>query len=685
MDWMLAIGEFWLSRLGWLAGLALLFCIIGGLMPCNPGMYWWKDLRAVATDFVYWFIVPLFLRICRTLMLIAGVVLFFGGREPQFLPVQQLPLWQQCLGILLTQDILLYALHRIFHTHWAWSFHAIHHSPTVLDWMSTTRFHPVNNLLTFSVADVAVLLLGFSPAALIVLAPFNTLYSALVHANLNWTFGPFRYVFASPVFHRWHHTTREEGLNKNFASTFPILDVVFGTFYMPAGRLPDQFGIGDPEFPESFWGQFLHPFRRKTSVGAGSGGSAITGWIRRRPVAAALMAMGVMVAVGLLSRAVYVTAQLAARNEQLATEIEQARSHQLQAQTAQHAFQLELARRAWAENDLVRATALLDESDRSFPQTAEQRQLHDLCQRKCLSLTGHMGAVLSVAISADGQRLVSGGEDGSVKVWDAATRQAQLTLTGHTGPVYSVALSPDGHHLVSGSKDKTLRVWDLPAGQLKLTLTGHTGAVLSVAISADGQRVVSGSADLSVRVWDTTTGHELPTLTGDRGAAPVVAMSADGRRIVSARSWTAKLWDAQTGQEQFVLAGHTDLVYGVALSPDGQRLVSGSFDKRVKMWDALTGQAQLTLTGHAGPVYSVALSADGKRIISGSKDQTVKVWDTATGQATLTLKGHTDSVTSVAISADGKRIVSSSRDGTIKVWDAEKCAVHEPADLARQD
>ena len=87
----------------------------------------------------------------------------------------------------------------------------------------------------------------------------------MVHANLNWTFGPLRYVFASPVFHRWHHTTEAEGIDKNFASTFPLLDVIFGTFYMPPGRLPVQFGTGEDSIPEDFWGQFLHPFRKNSS------------------------------------------------------------------------------------------------------------------------------------------------------------------------------------------------------------------------------------------------------------------------------------------------------------------------------------------------------------------------------------------------------------------------------------
>ena len=123
--------------------------------------------------------------------------------------------------------------------------------------------HVLNLLLSFILADVVVLLLGFSPEALLILAPFNIVYSSMVHANLNWTFGPLRFVFASPVFHRWHHTAEGTGINKNFAPTFPVLDLLFGTFYMPPGEVPQHFGNGDHEYPEDFWGQFIHPFLKK--------------------------------------------------------------------------------------------------------------------------------------------------------------------------------------------------------------------------------------------------------------------------------------------------------------------------------------------------------------------------------------------------------------------------------------
>jgi sterol desaturase/sphingolipid hydroxylase (fatty acid hydroxylase superfamily) len=262
MDWLVEIGQTWLDTARWVAGLGIAFAVLVWLMPCNRGMFWWKNPRGLVTDLIYWFIVPLFLSYAKTILLIIGVVLCYGGHEPEFLPVKAWPLWLQCPVILFLQDVMLYGIHRMFHSRLGWKFHSVHHSPRVLDWLSTMRTHPINYILEFTLADVVVLLLGFSGEALMVLAAFNTVYSSMVHANLNWTFGPLRYVLASPVFHRWHHTTLEAGSNKNFASTFPVLDLLFGTFYMPPGRLPKEFGNGECDFPEDFLGQLVYPFRK---------------------------------------------------------------------------------------------------------------------------------------------------------------------------------------------------------------------------------------------------------------------------------------------------------------------------------------------------------------------------------------------------------------------------------------
>ena len=138
----------------------------------------------------------------------------------------------------------------------------MHHSSKELDWISAARFHPVNIFFGTVLVDAGLLLAGISPNVMLWVGPFTTASSAFVHANLNWTLGPFKYVIAGPVFHRWHHTAADRGGGKNFSGTFPIWDLLFGTFYMPEKALPDAYGIDDKSFPEGFGAQMLYPFRR---------------------------------------------------------------------------------------------------------------------------------------------------------------------------------------------------------------------------------------------------------------------------------------------------------------------------------------------------------------------------------------------------------------------------------------
>ncbi len=155
----------------------------------------------------------------------------------------------QAIIFLVGSDIMMYWIHRAFHRPTLWRYHAVHHSSEHLDWISAARFHPINIFLGSVATDVVLLLAGISPNVLVFLGPFTIAHSAFVHANLNWTLGPFKYVIAGPVFHRWHHTTVERGGEKNFASTFPVLDLMFGTFYMPKDAVPDRYGIADTGLP----------------------------------------------------------------------------------------------------------------------------------------------------------------------------------------------------------------------------------------------------------------------------------------------------------------------------------------------------------------------------------------------------------------------------------------------------
>jgi WD40 repeat protein len=121
-----------------------------------------------------------------------------------------------------------------------------------------------------------------------------------------------------------------------------------------------------------------------------------------------------------------------------------------------------------------------------------------------------------VALSADGRLVASGGEDGTVRLWETGTGRPLATLEGHTGTVWRVALSADGRLLAGGVEDGTVRLWEAGTGRPLATLRGHAGGVFGVALSADGRLAASGSYDGTVRLWATGTGASLRTLRAER-------------------------------------------------------------------------------------------------------------------------------------------------------------------------
>jgi WD40 repeat protein len=233
-----------------------------------------------------------------------------------------------------------------------------------------------------------------------------------------------------------------------------------------------------------------------------------------------------------------------------------------------------------------------------------------------------------LALTGDGRRMVVRSPNGEeLKVWDAGARPELCTFKGHKESVFSAAFSGDGQRIVSGSEDGIVKVWDAE-GQEKLTLKGHAGPVFRVALSKDGRHIVSASHGRSLKVWDATTGREVHTLKGHSDWVYCVAFSCDSKRIVSGSTdKTVKVWDVTTGEELLTLKGHTDNIWSVAFSPDGLRIASGGRDRTVKVWDAATGQELLTLKGHTSHIESVAFSRDGQRIVSLDENHTVKVWE----------------------------------------------------------
>lgn len=267
-----------------------------------------------------------------------------------------------------------------------------------------------------------------------------------------------------------------------------------------------------------------------------------------------------------------------------------------------------------------------------------------------------------------GGMIVAGSSDGVLRIHDLT--KVVRTLPAHAGYIYSIAVSPDGSRLASAGQDRTIKIWDTSNWQLHATLTGHTNYVNGVAFSADGRRLVSGSDDRTVRVWDINSSRELLTLRGHVDAVYGVAFSPDGRHVASAGD-AVKVWDARESLERLVLAGHSAPVHGVAFSPNGRLIASCGPDQSVIIWDATTGLKRHALNEHRAELECVAFHPTRSLLASGGGDGGVQFWDTDAWRPIEHMKEHQDRVRCVAFSPDGRWLATASDDATIALWDVD--------------
>ncbi|MDM9380794.1 serine/threonine-protein kinase [Chlorogloeopsis sp. ULAP01] len=277
-------------------------------------------------------------------------------------------------------------------------------------------------------------------------------------------------------------------------------------------------------------------------------------------------------------------------------------------------------------------------------------------------------SVLSVAFDPHGKTIVSNSGN-TIKMWSLATGQEIYTLKGHTGRVNIIAMTLDGQTLVSGSEDKTIKLWNLARGQEIRTLDGYFNSVRAFAISPDGKTLAIGGDGNTIKLWDLTTGQQIRTLRSHSSWVSSVAFSPDGQTLASgSRDKTIKLWNLANGETIRTFTGHSQTVTSIAITPDGNTLVSGSEDKTIKLWNLDTGQQIRTLREHSDQVNAIAITSDGHILASGSLDQTIKLWNLDTGEEIQTLEGHDGKIQSLTFSQDGKTLVSSAFEHTIKVW-----------------
>lgn len=314
--------------------------------------------------------------------------------------------------------------------------------------------------------------------------------------------------------------------------------------------------------------------------------------------------------------------------------------------------------------------AVVWETPESIPTPTSPTQQYSMTLSN--TLFGHADAVWAVAVSRDGQTLVSGSADKTIKVWNLETGKVKSTLEAHTDTIRVIALASDDQTLISASGDKTIKIWDLQTSHLKRTLTSDAGPVWSIAISSDGQTLVSTHENGSIKIWNYPTGQLLRTIQGHQGRVFSVAMSPDGETFATGGiDKNINIWKLYTGEHLRSITAHQDAVRSLVFSRDGKTLASASWDQSIKIWNVQTGELLHTLLGHTSRVVTLCLGFDDKTLVSGSIDNNLKIWDMHKGTLLETLSGHNDWILGIATNPTKKILVSSSKDKTIKIWQPE--------------
>ncbi len=368
--------------------------------------------------------------------------------------------------------------------------------------------------------------------------------------------------------------------------------------------------------------------------------------------------------------------------DQLQRADERARAHEAEAREvrasahrAQYNADLRRARMLLNNHESSRAIAVLDR-DRPGPGEDDLREfswryLRRLADQSRQTLQGFRGAVYSVEFSPSGDRLAAASQDGTVRLWETASRRPLRTFRADRHEANSASFSPDGRSLATIGDEGILRLWDLATGLPRLERPSHRGDAILARFTPDGRTLLTGGRkDGQVVLWDIHQSREIARLDAHPADFESATFSPDGRFFVPSGGDRVRLWTfpspAMAAERIIPGAGFQ----GAAFSHDGRTLALASDGKRcVLLLDLPRLEVRRELESHLDGLFSVAFSADDRTVVSGGQDGLIRGWETATGKLLWTRHGHDGRIWGLTLSPDGQTLASASGDGSLKLWD----------------
>ncbi|XP_052182152.1 autophagy-related protein 16-like [Diospyros lotus] len=288
-------------------------------------------------------------------------------------------------------------------------------------------------------------------------------------------------------------------------------------------------------------------------------------------------------------------------------------------------------------------------------------------------IPAHEGGCAAIFFEYNSGKLVSGGQDGTVKMWDTNAGSLSSTFFGCLGSVLDLTFAHDTGSVIAASSSNNLYVWDASSGQMHHTLTGHTDKVCAVDVSKVSSRYIASAAyDHTIKIWDLQKGYCIKSVTFHSNCN-ALCFSMDGRTICSGHvDGNLRLWDIQTGKLLSEVAAHSLAVTSISLSQNRNVILTSGRDNLHNLFDVrsleICGTLRASGTRLASNWSRSCISPDDNYVAAGSADGSVYVWSVSKASIVSTLKEHSAPVLCCSWSGLGKPLASADRNGIVYTW-----------------